>query len=516
VSLTTRLSAFFLTALAVVLVGFSATLYLLSQNHLYRQLDHRLDSALETLGTVVESEPDGLDWEPDEHHLTLGQDAGEDQVRWIVRDENGDLVGASPNLPARRMPFSPPSPGEGDVRRVEVADGQPWRILQRTVHAQPPEAPARGARPPLEGKRYPSLVLTGTISQAPVAAALRQLVWTLAALSGGLWLTAALLGRWLTRRAIAPVSRMAVAARAMTAADWTQRLPCPESGDELENLSRAFNDLLTRLHEAYERQRRFTGDASHQLRTPLTAMLGQLEVALRRDRPADDYRHTLRLAHGQALQLRQIVEMLLFLARADSEARLSNLLRIDLGAWLTDHLERYPDHPRRPDLRLQQSDAQPFWVRVQPPLLGQLVDNLLDNAWKYSRPGMPVTLHLGREPGLVTCTVEDAGCGIAAVDLPHVFKPFFRADAVRRQGCAGVGLGLAVVQRIAAAFEGSVRVQSEPGQGSRFTLVLPEAPGDTEPFAKTAAEQTQPAPAPATNGASGKGDVLGTPGRYPL
>jgi heavy metal sensor kinase len=516
VSLTTRLSAFFLAALAVVLVGFSATLYLLARNHLYRQLDLRLDSALDTLVTAVESEPDGLDWEPGEHHLTLGQDAGEDQVRWIVRDGKGDLVGASPNLAARRMPVSPPSPGENEVRRVEAADDQSWRILQRIVHAESAQVRPRDGRLPLPPQRYQTLVLTGAISQAPVAAALSRLAWTLAALSASLWLTASLLGRWLTRRAIAPVSRMAATARAMSAADWDQRLPCPGTRDELEDLSRAFNDLLARLHEAYERQRRFTGDASHQLRTPLTAMLGQMEVALRRDRPADDYRQILRLVHGQAVQLRQIVEMLLFLARADGEARLPNLVGIDLGTWLSEHLERYADHPRRPDLRLERADDQPFGVRVQPPLLSQLVDNLLDNACKYSRPATPITLALAREPGGVTCTVADAGCGIAADDLPHVFKPFFRSAEARRMGCAGVGLGLAVVQRIAAAVGGSVRVESAPGLGSRFTLVLPDAGGEAESFAKSADGQSQPAPAAQANGTAGKVDVLDTPGRYPL
>src|SRR5581483_11619807 len=105
----------------------------------------------------------------------------------------------------------------------------------------------------------------------------------------------------------------------MSAADLDVRLPAADTGDELEELGLAFNDLLGRLQEAFERQRRFTGDASHQLRTPLTVMLGQIEVALRRDRPAGEYREALSVAHGQAERLRRIVEMLLFLARADAE-----------------------------------------------------------------------------------------------------------------------------------------------------------------------------------------------------
>jgi two-component system, OmpR family, sensor kinase len=115
----------------------------------------------------------------------------------------------------------------------------------------------------------------------------------------------------------------------------------------------------------------------------------------------------------------------------------------------------------------------PLEVRVQAPLLGQLLDNLLDNACKYSDPGTPITLRLGCEAGAVLLSVEDAGCGIAAEDLPHVFEPFYRSERARHAGRPGVGLGLAVAQRIAASFGGDLRAHSEPGRGSRFTLRLP-------------------------------------------
>src|SRR5262249_2757283 len=116
----------------------------------------------------------------------------------------------------------------------------------------------------------------------------------------------------------------------------------------------------------------------------------------------------------------------------------------------------------------------PLGARVHAPLLGQLLDNLLDNACKYSEPGSTITVRLGRGPGVVGLAVEDAGGGIAAEDLPHLFEPFYRSPDARRQGRVGVGLGLAVAQRIATAFRGTIRVESEPGRGSRFLLELPE------------------------------------------
>src|SRR5262249_31082973 len=160
--------------------------------------------------------------------------------------------------------------------------------------------------------------------------------------------------------------------------------------------------------------RRFTGDASHQLRTPLAAILGQIEVAMRRERSTEDYRQTLSRVHGQTLHLRNLVEALLFLARADADAALSEPDTVNLNAWLTAHLHNWSDHPRRADIHFNRSLESAVWVQVQPVLLGQLFDNLLDNACKYSKPGTPITLGLKVEADRVFATVADAGCGIAA------------------------------------------------------------------------------------------------------
>src|SRR5260370_2319896 len=143
---------------------------------------------------------------------------------------------------------------------------------------------------------------------------------------------------------------MAANAREMNVDDLGNRLAIRSTGDELEDLSRSFNGLLERLQESFERQRQFTGDASHQLRTPLTAMLGQVEVALRHARPAEEYQRVLSTVHQKAGHLRRIVEALLFLARADGEARLPELERVPLSAWLEGHLQTWSDHDRAKDV----------------------------------------------------------------------------------------------------------------------------------------------------------------------
>jgi signal transduction histidine kinase len=314
------------------------------------------------------------------------------------------------------------------------------------------------------------------MSLEPVAAVLRQLVTALVVLSLATWLITLISGRVISRWALRPVDSMASAAQAMDADDLGQRLPSSSTGDELEKLAGAFNGLLDRLQESFERQRRFTGDASHQLRTPLAAMLGQLEVALRRPRPPEEYERVLTAVHGQAVHLRQIVEALLFLARADAEARLSQTERIDLAAWLRKHIENCDGQPRAADLRFEAPSDEPLAVLAQEPLLCQLVDILIENAAKYSLPGSRIAVRLVRAESSACLSVEDRGSGIASEDLAHVFEPFFRASDARRQGIGGIGLGLAIAERIASALGGRISVSSELGQGSCFTLHLPLAP----------------------------------------
>ncbi len=483
-SLGTRLSWFFLVALAVVLAGFSVTLYLLARNYLVGQLDERLQHALETLEASVDIEPGGLEWEPADRQLSLGMDHGSGGVRWAVRDGRGILVDYSSNVGTKPFPTDwlptawPSSPADATV----FGDVRDWRLAARRLQLDDLLSQGRGHPNDEPGyeKQYPVLVLVAGLSPAPMRTALRRLALTLSLLSFGVWTVSVAVGRWLSRRALEPLTRMAKTATAMTVVDLERRLPITGVGDELDELGGAFNDLLDRLkvafdrlHAAYDGQRRFAGDASHQLRTPLAALLGQVEVALRRDRAPEDYRRVLQRVHDEGDRLRQIVESLLVLAQAEGLRAEPEVL--NLADWVSGHLRSWDVHPRAADLTTEVASNGPFNARVHPPLLAQLVDNLIENAFKYSEPGTPVVIRTWREDGSVMLGVKDSGCGLEAADLAHVFEPFYRGDRAQRNGHAGVGLGLAVAQQIAGAFGGSLEVQSEPQQGCCFVLRLPES-----------------------------------------
>ena len=216
------------------------------------------------------------------------------------------------------------------------------------------------------------------------------------------------------------------------------------------------------------------------MRTPLTALRGQIDVALRRDRDPDAYRSALATIGAQAVRMHEIVESLLFLARADADARRPELKRIDLRTWLPDYLsESWGAHTRYRDILLHPPTSVIPPVEVHPVLLGQALGNLLENALKFSPPGSVVDVRVTPRDGAVSLEVEDRGCGIAEADRPHIFEPFFRAESARTTGKPGVGLGLAITARIVAAMGGQIFWTSSDGGGSRFRMAFPGHPHET-------------------------------------
>jgi signal transduction histidine kinase len=485
-SLTGRFSALFLSVLALVLVGFSTALYVSARVYLDRQLDDRLRSALAILAAAAEVHPGGVEWEPQERVLPLGQDSDPERLRWMVFDGGGRRIDHSRNLVDADFPDAWTS--QTDTDRLVDRRGHVWRVARRRIQSAAAGASgsrAAAVRPDISDAHTPelvhrALVLTAWAPLSPIEATLAALGWFLIALSVGTWLVAALLCRRLSQRALTPLTRMVASARGLDAGDPGWCLDEAGTGDELDELGRAFNELLSRLHVAYERQRRFSADASHQLRTPLTVLIGQIEVALRQERSADEYRRVLGSALGRAVQLGRIVEALMFLARAEADAPLPESEPIDLDRWVADHLAERP----AADPAAGAIDVAPHaggaFVRAHPPLLGQLLENLLENARKHGRPGTPIRVETSREGDAAVLAVEDAGPGIPAEDLPHIFEPFYRSAQARRRGTSGDGLGLAVAHRIAVAFGGTLDVRSEPGKGARFELRLRAMPAPPE------------------------------------
>jgi len=499
-TLTNRLSLFFLIVLGIVLAGFTGALYLLAHSYLYGEADDRLNAALDTLTASVEIKtPQLLEWEPEKHQLVTGIENDLEEPRWIVRDRWNQVVDRSRNLKAS-PDFDPisahtvfdPSVPLSQYTNTFKANGQSWRL--RTVRLHPPSPVDESEGRPRSGKKrvFGELVVNAAVSLKPAEDKLGALLLWSTALSLGLWLSAAFVGRWLCRRALRPLHRMASAAHSLPATELHRRIPLPGTRDELDDLGAAFNELLGRVQIAMACQQRFASQASHQLRTPLTILLGQIEVALRRERSPEEYRQTLERAEAKGQQLTRIIEALLFLSRTESEGALPQLVDVDMTQWLPAHLAKWSGHARFPDISTAM-DLGPIRAIVHPELLGQAVDNLIENACKYSPAGSSIRLSVERQERVVKLQIRDQGMGMDREEMDHIFDPFFRSQRVRQQGIGGVGLGLSIVRRIAVALGGSIQVQSASGQGSTFTFELQASLDEMIPW-KESAEHSRLAP----------------------
>jgi len=474
VKLATRISLFFLVALALVLAGMSGSIYLLVRGQLIEQVDEFSQSALDTLTAAVDFEADGLEWESNVRRLTFAQAPGGTQLSWAIYDPNGHRLDGSSEAVVE---FESQS-GELVSEKVTAKDGSTWWLAHRQLRADVAAGGPSTNAPPKEDEtaiRWPRLILAVGVPMDRALASLKPLAAALAGISLGIWMLAAIGGRWISRRALEPVRRMAHAAGSISALDLNRRLPRAGTNDELDELGTTFNELLDRLQISFEKQSRFASDASHQLRTPLAAIVGQLDVALRRERTAEEYREALTAARKQAGQLTRIVEMLMFLTREDADVSSPALGRAELRSWLGDHLQGWEQHARGGDIHMDVGAGEPLWVNVHSEMFGQALDNLLDNACKYSEPGSAIQVSLEQIGSAVRLAVEDNGMGIAVDELPQLGKAFFRSPRARERGTGGVGLGLAIVSRILAALDGQLQIERRPGTGSRFVIVLPTA-----------------------------------------
>lgn len=465
-SLLRRVSTFFLAALAAVLVSYSLLTYLTVRSYLYHRFDEQLLAAFNTLVAAVEVEDDDVKFEPTDHSIRLGLESDVDDIRWAIFAEEL-LVAHSANMtPSEAAKFAQHAGVEDAEEAVQVVEN--WRLLRHRVAAPAPKPVEE--RDPIE---HAELTIVAARSNVDLHQHLRWLAAACFVLPGAIWLIAAAAGGWYCRRALAPVTAMAEQARHMDPHDTTARITVAARGGELADLGAAFNQLLDRLYDSLERQRRFAGDAAHQLRTPVTVLRGHIDVALRRPRDTAEYQETLAILCDQTAELSELIESLLFLARAGSEAGVEELREVAIAELLSEGERRWSGHARAADLQVEAKPGLSAWT--SPRLLLPLLDNLVTNAFKYSPPGTPVVVSAQATHDEVHLSVQDEGFGISQQDQQAIFEPFFRTSAARERGIPGSGLGLSICRRLADALQARLECTSQLGRGSRFTVILPAA-----------------------------------------
>jgi heavy metal sensor kinase len=372
-------------------------------------------------------------------------------------DEQGNLIFRSAQLESGKLSKDLP---EATLKSVEVdrkLGEKPMRFRVSLIRVGERVYQARIGTPIWEVRRTLATFRQYLLMLAPVLLAV-----------------AAGVGYWLSRRALAPVDKLTQAARSIGGGSLGSRLDVRKTGDELQRLADTLNEMLERIEASFRRITEFTADASHELRTPVSLIRTEAELALRRSRNEEEYRGALEHILGEAERTTRLLEQLLALARTDAGREFLEFREVDLKAVAAQAAEAWGGVVRSKELGFAcEIPEDRMAVRGDEAALRRVVDILLDNAVKYAKEKGTIWLTLREEAGNAVMTVEDDGIGIPAEEQGKIFERFYRVDKARSRSQGGAGLGLAIAHWIVGQHRGTIGVESAVGKGSKFEVRLP-------------------------------------------
>lgn len=352
-----------------------------------------------------------------------------------------------------------------------------WSATGELVDESDPDLHAgrRGTTAP--GRREVTRQATGgaTVLVGRDIADLRREQWALVLnviVAGTATLALSIVGGWFAAgRALAPLKRISHTAQAMSAGDLGARIAIERTESELEQVASTLNDAFDRLQLAVEQERRFTADASHEFRTPLSVLRAETDWALDRDRTPQQYKDALAVCRRAARRMQDAVERMLALVRAEAIDDASQQAPVALQTVIADVVAWLAPMAQERDVRVA-ADGELLTVNGDVEQLREALTNVVANAILYNRPGGSVTISTRESGGIARIEVVDTGIGIPAKAIAHVFDRFFRVDKARSVG--GSGLGLSIARAIFVAHGGEITCSSEPGTGSVFVMALPK------------------------------------------
>jgi heavy metal sensor kinase len=386
-------------------------------------------------------------------------------------------------LPASRAALFEPADASGHYYIVWRRDGSVWARsggapsdigmpASSSAHPAVQVERSRGSVREVYIFTPPGECLLAGRSTAPEQAALREYARWLAAISGGVLVLGLAVGWWIATRAIRPIGVITATARRIAAGELSKRIPARETKSEFGRLSATLNETFAQLEESFARQSRFTADAAHELRTPVSIILAQAQRVLARERDAATYQQTLETCVKAARRLQQLTESLLELTVHDAGAVAVKKDDCDIADTVRETAALL--QPLADDRRIAlMLDLAPAPCRADANRIAQVILNLLTNALDHTPAEGSITVRTDDEAGNAILSVTDTGPGIADEHLPRIFDRFYRTDDSRNRRTGGAGLGLAICKAIADAHDAKLEVSSVPGKGSTFTLRIP-------------------------------------------
>jgi len=452
-----RLTLWYLAIFAAAQLAFGFGMWLILRRNLYRVADEELQAQVEDLtrflqaqkknATVAKLQEEVAEAYVIEHSGDFLQII-DSEGNWIFRADSLEENSISPANPASiQRPF---------YENRQLA-GLPFRFVTARLEVNGRIYAIQTAVPIQQMLRTLSLFRRYLLIFAPVM--------LLAAASGGYWLS---------RKALSPVDVLTRNAKTISGRNLSARLQVPQTGDELQRLSTTLNEMLARIESAFLRVTEFTADASHELRTPISLIRTEAEIALRRSRGDAEYREALRHILLEAERTTSLVEELLSLARADCGRENLNLAPLDMNALIAETGMEWQQLIEARNLRFNLNLAnREIPVLADRVAMQRLVAILLDNAVKYTPPPGKVELHVDQKDQSAVISIRDSGVGIAEEDRSKIFERFYRVDKARSREFGGAGIGLSIAQWIVQQHQGSITVESSVGRGSTFVVMLP-------------------------------------------
>jgi two-component system OmpR family sensor kinase len=461
-SFRTRLTLRWMLAFGLVLALAHLSVYVGARTYLRRDLDAQLRTLA---GTELASSSDGDG--PHLHEFPADAQGTEEVVDKFVQlvDDQGRVLLQSPRLGASPALLDPAQLSRAFAREAPIA---PVMVGGRAGRMTALVAPG----PP------PYVVAVGLFTDALDATLARLAQLLVGVWLGGLAVTA-FVGFSLASRALAPIRRITEQAAAIADGQFATRLDPPGADDEIGRMTALLNRMLDRLHGALESNRRFAADASHELRGPLTAMQGEVDVTLKRARAPEEYRAALARVRERLSVMGTLTEDLMLLARAQ-EQRLPEVGEVRVADLLRRVTEHATDAAAAGGVTLAVEADPNLVVYGEAGLLERVFDNLVRNGIQYNREHGTVSITAEVRPRTggwvsdeVAIDVRDSGTGIPPEERERVFERFYRLDSSRSRRTGGAGLGLAISREIVQLFKGTIRVSDSPGPGTTVEVRLP-------------------------------------------
>jgi signal transduction histidine kinase len=470
-----KLTLWFMGTLALIVIIFSFVLYFSMTESLLNGLDSSMEAIAKNLHNDIMK---GVMYTPD-GRIDMGEieDIEElDEVKNVfplsymqlleLHDKGTrrdmKIVVKSYNLEDNTLPF-PQFENKGEIKIIfkDVTDN---RLADSRI---------RLLTYPFEIEENMYYVLQFAVTRKEVDRTINMLLMTILVVDPIVLIFSFFGGYFLVNKTLSPVRSVVASAKKITAEDLSHRIPSIGSKDEIGELVDTFNDMIVRLDRSIRKIRQFSSNVSHEFKSPLTVIRGEIDLALRKKRLKYDLVKTLESVGEEVITLQRIIDTLLFLGSTETDGEPVTFKKVPLDKIILDTFETIQQTAVQKNVRFVLNDIPTMNIEGEEILLKRMFFNLFENAVKYTPAGGRVEIRLENDAHSAKFTITDTGIGIPEDDIPFIFARFYRVDKARSRRMGSTGLGLSIVKRIARLHNGEIDVTSTPGKGSTFIVRLP-------------------------------------------